>query len=335
MAVGRDVPAPEATNSSCGRLCDTCEEFCVPWNSHFFAMLKDCGHTCKLIADGENVVQGPGKFVDEIRKKLDCQKLWLSPHMDVPGEGELPPKLHELPGPLREMYSYGGLVDLKDNYMNSKYYGSKKDVSGLKHHWTKEMIEELVSEAHEHKLRGTYGFNETQCLEAGLKDADLRGKKVLVIGSERPWVEALCLEHGASEVTTLEYASLVSSHDRVHTITPPKMAAAMEKDVPPSFDAIVTFSSVEHSGLGRYGDALNPFGDLITMARAWCVAKPGANLVLGVMSEGIGKRRSKILFNAHRSYGRVTYAQLLANWKQETFHKCGQSVFTSTKLPAL
>ena len=24
------------------------------------------------------------------------------------------------------------------------------------------------------------------------------------------------------------------------------------------FDAVVTFSSVEHSGLGRYGDGLNP-----------------------------------------------------------------------------
>ncbi len=33
------------------------------------------------------------------------------------------------------------------------------------------------------------------------------------------------------------------------------------------FDIMVSFSSLEHSGLGRYGDELNPWGDLITMAR--------------------------------------------------------------------
>ena len=38
---------------------------------------------------------------------------------------------------------------------------------------------------------------------------------------------------------------------------------------------MVTFSSIEHSGLGRYGDSLNPWGDLITMAQSWCLLKPG------------------------------------------------------------
>ena len=36
-----------------------------------------------------------------------------------------------------------------------------------------------------------------------------------------------------------------------------------------NFDAVVSFSSIEHSGLGRYGDALNPWGDLIAAAQAW------------------------------------------------------------------
>jgi hypothetical protein len=76
------------------------------------------------------------------------------------------------------------------------------------------------------------------------------------------------------------------------------------------FDAIVTFSSVEHSGLGRYGDALNPYGDKQTLARAWCLAKPGAPLLLGVMygaTDGLE-------FNAHRIYGPMQLAHLTANW---------------------
>lgn len=32
-----------------------------------------------------------------------------------------------------------------------------------------------------------------------------------------------------------------------------------------SFDAIVSFSGLEHDGLGRYGDPLNPYGDLSAM----------------------------------------------------------------------
>lgn len=48
------------------------------------------------------------------------------------------------------------------------------------------------------------------------------------------------------------------------------------------FDLVVTFSSVEHSGLGRYGDALNPWGDLIAMAKAWCITKTGGKALVGV-----------------------------------------------------
>ena len=55
----------------------------------------------------------------------------------------------------------------------------------------------------------------------------------------------------------------------------------MEGDFP-QFDAMVTFSSLEHSGLGRYGDSLNPWGDLITMSQAWCLLKPGARALVGI-----------------------------------------------------
>jgi hypothetical protein len=32
----------------------------------------------------------------------------------------------------------------------------------------------------------------------------------------------------------------------------------------------------------RYGDMLNPWGDLITMARAWCLVKPDGLALVGV-----------------------------------------------------
>ena len=48
------------------------------------------------------------------------------------------------------------------------------------------------------------------------------------------------------------------------------------------FDAVVTYSSLEHGGLGRYGDQLNPWADLIAMAKAWCLTKTGGRLLIGV-----------------------------------------------------
>ena len=35
----------------------------------------------------------------------------------------------------------------------------------------------------------------------------------------------------------------------------------------------------------RYGDAFNPWGDLMTVARAWCVTKPGGVFIIGIPFE--------------------------------------------------
>lgn len=55
---------------------------------------------------------------------------------------------------------------------------------------------------------------------------------------------------------------------------------------------------VEHVGLGRYGDPLDPDGDLKAMAELQRVIAPGGSLLFVVP---IGKPR--VLFNAHRIYG--------------------------------
>jgi hypothetical protein len=44
------------------------------------------------------------------------------------------------------------------------------------------------------------------------------------------------------------------------------------------FDAVVIYNSIEQSGLGIYDDDLNPWGDIISIARAWCVTKDGGSL---------------------------------------------------------
>jgi SAM-dependent methyltransferase len=55
---------------------------------------------------------------------------------------------------------------------------------------------------------------------------------------------------------------------------------------------------VEHVGLGRYGDALDPDGDLKAMSELERVLAPGGTLLLVVP---VG--RPRVQFNAHRIYG--------------------------------
>ena len=45
---------------------------------------------------------------------------------------------------------------------------------------------------------------------------------------------------------------------------------------------MVSYSSIEHGGLGRFGDAMHPWGDLVAMARAWCLLKKGGSAVIAV-----------------------------------------------------
>ena len=111
---------------------------------------------------------------------------------------------------------------------------------------------------------------------------ELKDKRVLVIGSETPWIEAMLLTKGVQSVTTLEYKKITSHHPKLSTVLPHEFDELYKNGT--RFDALVSYSSVEHSGLGRYGDRLNPWGDLIVMAKSWCILKPKALALIGVPS---------------------------------------------------
>ena len=77
----------------------------------------------------------------------------------------------------------------------------------------------------------------------------------MVIGSQVPWIEAILLEKGVNHVTTLDYASIENHHPSLSVITPnvfQKLYLNKTFHDKNLFDAVVTFSSLEHSGLGRY-----------------------------------------------------------------------------------
>jgi hypothetical protein len=79
------------------------------------------------------------------------------------------------------------------------------------------------------------------------------------------------------------------------------------------FDSIVSFSSLEHSGLGRYGDPMNPNGDIEAIRQIHCMLKSRGMLFLGLPTNDDGS--SHIEFNAHRVYGKARLDVLFQRFK--------------------
>ncbi|XP_052068724.1 uncharacterized protein LOC127707988 [Mytilus californianus] len=280
----------------------------------------DCGKLCETNAKGV-----PGPYFDQITVPIDCQALFKSEHIDRGHGLSIAPKT--IPKDLHMDFTMNNRLKVSPWYFNDEEYLGKTAKLAV---WTEQIIEDYISLAKDNKLKGTYGVSETNALRDGLKHAPgIINGRVLVIGSEIPWVEACALEAGAREVVTLEYGKIVSKHPKIKTMVPVKFRKSYLNKTLGSFDAIVTFSSIEHSGLGRYGDGLNPWGDIIAVARGWCVTKEGGSLTIGVQ---YSYERDYIKFNAARWYGKIRYPYLTTNWKQHYRGYGHQRVHVFTKI---
>ncbi|CAG2209345.1 unnamed protein product [Mytilus edulis] len=221
---------------------------------------KDCGELCET-----NAIGVPGPYFDQITVPIDCDALFKNEHIDRGHGLSIAPKT--IPKHLHTDFTMNNRLKVSTWYFNQAYLGKTAKMAV----WTEQLIEDYISLAKDNKLEGTYGISETNALRDGMKHAPvgIMNGRVLVIGSEIPWVEACALEAGASEVVTLEYGKIVSKHPKVKTMIPDQFRKSYLNKTLGRFDAIVTFSSIEHSGLGRYGDGLNPWGDIIAIARAF------------------------------------------------------------------
>ena len=147
----------------------------------------------------------------------------------------------------------------------------------------------------------------------------IRGGHGVVIGTMKPWLESILLANGASHVSTLEYGQLELEHPQLDTYSPYHYADKYLRGQADVFDFGATFSSLEHSGLGRYGDPLNPYGDLEAMAQAWCMLKPGGMLLIGVP---YSSSDNYMRWNSGRVYGSERLQHLTANWRATELVGC-------------
>ena len=167
--------------------------------------------------------------------------------------------------------------------------------------YSKELINEYIKKI---QRKETFYYGETDLwLYQALEKYPIRGKDVAIVGSTIPWYESIIIAYGGRP-TTIEYNTIVTDDKRFTPITVEEF-----NQNPRKFDVILSISSIEHDGLGRYGDPINPKGDLEFMARAKKLLKEDGAMILAVPFG-----RDCLCWNAHRIYGRLRLPLLLKGW---------------------
>ena len=101
-------------------------------------------------------------------------------------------------------------------------------------------------------LTGGYGKEATRRLHRLIRNwINVKDSHILVVGSVNPWIEVILLSEGAKNITTLDYNPYSSDHPKINAITPEVISGQIANGKMPTFDALISFSSLEHSGLGR------------------------------------------------------------------------------------
>jgi hypothetical protein len=263
------------------------------------------GRTWFTLGDSANDLHGD--CADILPLNTDTAWLGLSPPVNVPSH-------------LCSDFSLNGTVPFERLYMDDSNTNEQKNRSYRSR--PRETIDNLIEGA---QLRKVGYYEETdRYLYSALDRYPVTGKSVLVVGSTHPWYEAILLAFGASNVVTLEYNELNWDHPKLTTVT------VAEWNTPGSlwsarrFDVVVSISSIEHDGLGRYGDPIDPNADLKAMQRIrtqYLKRTAESFLILSVPV-----KQDLVLWNAGRHYGRVRLPILGRGWDLQAF------IHTDTKL---
>jgi hypothetical protein len=177
--------------------------------------------------------------------------------------------------------------------------------------FNKSGIDELIEKALK-KEENYYKETDTFLYDC-LSKYSIENKSVAVIGSIEPWYESICLAYGGIP-TTVEYNKLISYDRRIKTMT----VDEYNKN-PIKFDMVFSISTFEHDGLNRYGDPINPNGDLEAMSNVRDNMLKKDGLLFLAVPMGV----DKICWNDKRIYGEKRWPKLIDGF--EVIYSAGAS----------
>lgn len=210
----------------------------------------------------------------------------------------------EIPSDLISSYTLNNTVQVIDWYLD----GTSDLVKSV---WTDEYINEFKLNYTPENIHGNalvpdecYGGASAMLLKA-FDLYSIKNKKIAVIGSISPWIEAILLNLD-NEVTTVEYNVPEKKTSQLDIVSYWDFQKTQNL-----YDCIVTYSSTEHSGLGRYGDPLDPNGDIKSMDDIHNNLNENGLLIWG---GPVGS--DTLVWNAHRIYGRIRLPLLFSKFEE-------------------
>jgi len=136
-------------------------------------------------------------------------------------------------------------------------------------------------------------YKDYECAFAADCIRNLHPKRILDIGSYRLFIVGLLSEF---QVTTVDVRKRRPASRNETVVTCDAKSLDLPND---TFDLVLSLCSLEHFGLGRYGDEFDPEADGKAFEEMIRVLKVGGHLVF---STTITNAKPNIAFNAHRIY---------------------------------
>ncbi|KAL7079850.1 hypothetical protein ACQ4LE_000713 [Meloidogyne hapla] len=209
-----------------------------------------------------------------------------------------------------DSYSTLNRCCFNDSFNNEQLNINKVNENSKK--WTQKFIDGWINDIRNGgKYLQTFinHYNDSVSLYYATKYYNITGKKGAVIGYISPWIESILLANGASKIVKIDYQHIEIGHKNIIFLNAFDLIKAREVYFD-TFDFIASFSSIEHSGLGRYGDPIDPMGDIREMQKLGCILKPG-----GLFFLGIPVGQDDVGYNCHRTYGRIRLPLIFAGFE--------------------
>jgi hypothetical protein len=214
--------------------------------------------------------------------------------------------IRNIPEKLIKEYTMNGKIPIYDFYfkekLTDKIIWNDELINKLLFHFTPDKIKNNKHKFYDIWKRGE-PYTEhrkpggaCKLYVSAFEKFPINDNEVAIIGSTSPWLECISINCGAKSVTTVEYIIPEVEHPKIKAISYYKDFINSDK----KYDCILSFSSIEHSGLGRYGDILDPDGDLKAMNDIYDNLKDDGLLYLGIP---VGP--DAVAWNANRIYGNI------------------------------
>jgi hypothetical protein len=203
----------------------------------------------------------------------------------------------EIPEELKDEFLMGGKMTLVEQYIDQ---ASPEPQDKIREDYNEKNFDTLVKKARRREL-GHYGPTDRFLYDA-LNALYQPNYKVLIIGSTIPWYEAILYDYGCRNIHVSEYGDRPNFSDAVKYIKP--------EELDDDYDLCISISSHEHCGLGRYGDPLDPNGDIKAIHALKKHIKPYGFLLLALP---LGK--DSLVWNAHRIYGKHRLPIVVEGWE--------------------